>query len=200
MPELPKVPEEQKLGDLVRRAMSNATEPGGAKGRPRTKNPPPSEASLKKGGTSVKKRKATTIAGARALLNSPGQDGRLRAWPQAAQDTVRTVTSNMPNQILGTTERALWEFFPALADAVTHCISKLTDEEAYQLRISQAHTSRVTISIEDIAGVVAELSRIEKVCGKKMFFGECRIGDASVAWRELLLSSSCATAKREIIP
>ena len=181
------VREKQKLGDVVRRAMSKDAETVGARGRPgESKRSAPSKASLKKGGTSVKKRKATTIAGARALLNSLEQDGRLRAWPQAAESSVRTVTSYMPDQILGTTERALWEFFPALADAVTPCISKPTDEETREFSILNARTSKISISVEIVAGVVSELSRIEKVCGKKMFFGELPIGDASAAWRALL--------------
>src|SRR5438045_113228 len=116
MPEPPKAPEKQVLGDLVRRAMSDAAESGGTKGRPRTsRKTPPAKTTRKKGATSVKKRKATTHARSKIPpdVSFPGQEVRLRAWPESAKATARTVISIMRNEILGATERALYEFFPA---------------------------------------------------------------------------------------
>jgi len=188
MPEPPKVPEKQDLGDLVRRAMSDAAESGGAKGRPRTsrKTPPP-KTTRKKGATSVKKRKATTHVRAKTPpdVSPPWQEGRLRTLPENAKSTARTVISIMRNEILGATERALYEFFPALGRAVMACISKLTDAEARNFRANSV--SKVTMSVEQVEGVVAELSSIETVCGKRMIFGQIPLCDASAAWRALLI-------------
>jgi hypothetical protein len=178
MNEVPHLPEKQNLGDLVREAMSVSADDGAARGRSRTtKRTLSSKAPRKKGATSIKNRKPTTATGARARLNSHGSDeGHSRVWIGTTKATARTVISIMRNEILSTTERALYEFYPALGRAIKACISKLTDEE-----------SKVTMSVEDVASVVAELATIETACGKRMIFGQVPISDVSAAWRSLLV-------------